>query len=53
MSHRSARMELDPQTTWKARKLIKRQKETLREVQDLKKDKDMQQSEIHESKNKP
>jgi hypothetical protein len=52
MSHRPARMELDPKTTWKARKLIKRHKETVKEVQQLKKEKDMQQSESQNRKNK-
>jgi hypothetical protein len=52
MSHRPARAEQDIKTTWKSKKLIQRHKETLKEVQQLIKEKDMQRSESQDSKNK-
>jgi len=39
--------------TWKAKKLVKRQEDTLKEVQRLKEEKEMQLSESHDSKNTP
>lgn len=54
MCPRSARVELDPKKSWKARKLIQRQKETVKEVQQLKKEKEMQQIKgCQDAKNKP
>jgi predicted transcriptional regulator len=53
MSHKPPRSEENSKTTWKVKKLVKRQEDTLKEVQRLKEEKEMQQSESHKSKNIP
>jgi len=53
MSHRPPSREKNPKMTWKAKKLVKRQEDTLKEVQQLKEEKEMQQSKSHYSKNTP
>lgn len=53
MSHKPHRREENPKMTWKAKKLVKRQEDTLKEVQRLKEEKEMQLSESHDSKNTP
>lgn len=45
MSHRPRRVELDPKKNWKAKRCIQKQQETLKEVQRLKKGKNIEQSE--------
>jgi hypothetical protein len=45
MSHRPPRVELDPKKNWKAKTRIQRQQETLKEVQQLKEGKNVEQSE--------
>jgi hypothetical protein len=50
MSHKPLRREEKQKVTWKAKKLLKRQEDTLEEVRQLKEQKEMQQS---ESKNTP
>jgi hypothetical protein len=53
MSHKTPRREENPKMTWKGKKLVKRQKDTLKEVQWLKEKKNMQLSESHDRKNRP
>jgi len=53
MSHKPHRREENPKMTWKAKKLVKRQEDTLKEVQRLKEEKEMKLSESHDSKNTP
>jgi hypothetical protein len=53
MSHKPRRREENPKMTWKAKKLVKRQEETLKEVQRLKEEKKMHLIEHHDSKKKP
>jgi len=53
MSHKRPSREETPKMTWKAKKLVKRQEDTLKEVRWLKEEKEMQQSESRDSKNTP
>jgi hypothetical protein len=53
MSHKPPRREENQKMTWKAKKLVKRQEDTLKEVQRLKEEKERQHSESHGSKNTP
>jgi len=53
MSHKPPRREENPKMTWKAKKLVKRQEDTLKEVRRLKEEKKMHRSECHDSKKKP
>lgn len=53
MSHKSRRRDENPAMAWKTKRLVKRQEDTLKEVQRLKEEKEMQRSKSHDSKNKP
>jgi hypothetical protein len=53
MGRKPPRSEENPQTSWKVKNLLKRQADTLKEVQRLKEENEMQQSESHKSKNIP
>lgn len=44
MSHKPPSREENPKMTWKAKKLVKRQEDTLKEVRRLKEEKEMQQT---------
>jgi hypothetical protein len=45
MSNRPPRVEVDPKKSWKAKTRIQKQQETLKEIQQLKKGKNVEQSE--------
>jgi hypothetical protein len=53
MSYRPPRVELDPKKSWKAKKRMQNQQETLRAVQRLKEGKEVEQSKSHKSISKP
>lgn len=53
MSHKTPTRQENPKMTWKGKKLVKRQEDTLKEVQRLKEEKKMQLSKRHDSKNTP
>jgi hypothetical protein len=53
MRNKPPRREENPKMTWKAKKLLKRQEDTLKEVRLLKEEKKMHRSERHDRKNKP
>lgn len=53
MSRKPRSREENPKMTWKGKKLLKRQEETLKEVRRLKEEKEMQRSKSHDSKNTP
>ena len=53
MSRKPPRREENPKMSWKAKKLVERQEETLKEVERLKEEKEMRLSGSQDSKNTP